>query len=166
MSIRNNHLKKQVPNKINQNVYVNFTNNRKPSSRKSILFFKNKKNLFIFGCTVFTAAWALPWLWSAALSSRWRLVLWRQALGREGFSSCDTWAQQLQALELRLNSVAHGLSRPLPCVIFLDQGLNSCPCIGRWILNHCTTREAPKEYFSMKDFKCLIFIEKTRLINC
>ena len=33
------------------------------------------------------------------------------------------------------------------CGIFPDQGSNPCrvPCIGRWILNHCTTREAPPQ---------------------
>ena len=28
--------------------------------------------------------------------------------------------------------------------IFPDQGLNTCPCIGRQILNHWTTREVPR----------------------
>ena len=37
--------------------------------------------------------------------------------------------------------VVHGLSCSKACGIFLDQGLN--PCTGRWILNHCTTREVP-----------------------
>ena len=37
--------------------------------------------------------------------------------------------------------VAHRLSCPEACGIFLDQELNPIPCIGRWILNHWTTRE-------------------------
>ena len=48
--------------------------------------------------------------------------------------------------------MAHGLSC-LQHVEFADQGSNLCPCIGRWILNHCTTRvvqviffEAPLRY--------------------
>ena len=37
--------------------------------------------------------------------------------------------------------VAHGLSYPMACGIFPDQGSNSSRWIGRWILNHWTTRE-------------------------
>ena len=40
--------------------------------------------------------------------------------------------------------VAHGPSCSTACGILPDQGLNPCPCIGRQILNHCATREAPK----------------------
>ena len=40
-------------------------------------------------------------------------------------------------------AVAHGLSCSAACGIFPDQGSNPCPCIGRQILNHCATREAP-----------------------
>ena len=39
--------------------------------------------------------------------------------------------------------VAHGPSCSAACGIFPDQGSNPCPCIGRRILNHCVTREAP-----------------------
>ena len=39
--------------------------------------------------------------------------------------------------------VVHGFSCSTACGIFLDQGSNPCPCIGRQILNHCTTREVP-----------------------
>ena len=39
--------------------------------------------------------------------------------------------------------VAHGPSRSAAYGILPDQGPNPCPCIGRQILNHCATREAP-----------------------
>ena len=39
--------------------------------------------------------------------------------------------------------VLHGLSGPAACGIFQDEELNSCPCIGRCILRHWTTREVP-----------------------
>ena len=29
---------------------------------------------------------------------------------------------------------------------FPDRGSNPCPCIGRWILNHWTTREVPRHF--------------------
>ena len=43
--------------------------------------------------------------------------------------------------------VGHGLSCSVACGIFLVQGSNPCPCIGRQILNHCTTREVPPFIF-------------------
>ena len=39
--------------------------------------------------------------------------------------------------------VVYGLSCSMACGIFPDQGSNPCPRIGRWILNHCATREVP-----------------------
>ena len=39
--------------------------------------------------------------------------------------------------------VAHGPSRSAAYGILPDQGSNPWPCIGRQILNHCATREAP-----------------------
>ena len=38
--------------------------------------------------------------------------------------------------------VAHRLSCSVAFGIFPDQGSNRVPCIGRWILNPCTNREA------------------------
>ena len=37
--------------------------------------------------------------------------------------------------------MVHGLSCSSACGIFPDQGSNSCPCIGRQILNHYAARE-------------------------
>ena len=37
--------------------------------------------------------------------------------------------------------VAHGLSGPAACGIFLSRDLTCVPCIGRQVLNHCTTKE-------------------------
>ena len=39
-------------------------------------------------------------------------------------------------------TVVHGLSCPVACGIFPDQGSNPCPCIGRQILYHFTIRKA------------------------
>ena len=55
---------------------------------------------------------------------------------RAGFSSCGEWAQQLWYKGLVApRHVGSSWTRDLTCV----------PCIGRWILNHCTTREAPQQ---------------------
>ena len=84
-----------------------------------------KKKLFIFGSLLLHAAFL--------------------KLQREGgiFSSCSVWTSES---EHRLWSVgwvvaAHELSRSVAYGLFLDQGSNPVPCIGRWILNHWTTRE-------------------------
>ena len=37
--------------------------------------------------------------------------------------------------------MVHGFRCPQACGIFPDQGSKPCSCIGRWILNHWTTRE-------------------------
>ena len=42
--------------------------------------------------------------------------------------------------------MAHGLSCSEAYGIFPDRGSNPCPCIGRWILNHWTTREVPRHF--------------------
>ena len=68
------------------------------------------------------------------------------------FSSCsDWWLLFVAALGLLIAVaslvVAHGLSCSIACGIFLGQGLNPFPCIGRRILNHCTTREVPPSGF-------------------
>ena len=69
-----------------------------------------------------------------------------RALEHVGFSSCRMWTQQLQLAGSRvqaqqlwhmglvaLRHVGSSQTRDRTCV----------PCIGRWILNHCTTREVP-----------------------
>ena len=38
--------------------------------------------------------------------------------------------------------VVHGVSYSKACGIFLDQGLNPCPLLSRWILYHWAPREA------------------------
>ena len=53
-----------------------------------------------------------------------------------GFPSCRALALGLQASV----AVAHGLACPQHG-LSPDQGSNSCPCVGRWTLNHWTTRE-------------------------
>ena len=81
------------------------------------------------------------------LSLRWLLLLWSTGSRRMGFSSCGMRAQQLwlvgsraQAQQLwctglvALWHVGSSTTRDRTCV----------PCIGRWILNHCATREVPR----------------------
>ena len=57
-----------------------------------------------------------------------------RALERVGFSSYGSWA-----LECRLSSC--GWVAPWHVGSFWTRARTRVPCIGRWILNHCATRE-------------------------
>ena len=43
--------------------------------------------------------------------------------------------------------MAHGLSCSAACGIFQDRARTRVSCIGRWILNHCATREVRRFTF-------------------
>ena len=62
-----------------------------------------------------------------------------QASHCRGFSWSGAWALGCAGSVV----VARRLSYPEAGGIFLDQGSNLCPCIGRWIPNCWTTREVP-----------------------
>ena len=79
----------------------------------------------------------------AGPSLRWPLSLLGTGSRRVGFSSCGSWAQSAGSVV-----VAHGLSCSTTCGIFPDQGSNRVPCIGRWIPNHCATREVHGSFFA------------------
>ena len=106
-----------------------------------ILFFFNKifkiylLIIYFWLCWVFVSVRGLSLVaasgghsssWCAGLSLSWPLPLRSTGSRRAGSAI-----------------VAHGPSCSTACGIFPDQGLNPCPCIGRQILNHCATREAP-----------------------
>ena len=101
-------------------------------------------NLFIFIylwlCWVFIAVCGLSLvvvsggyssLRCAGFSLRWLLLLRNTGSRSMGFSSCGSWAQQLWHTGLVALPVGSSRTRARTCV----------PCIGRWILNQCTTRE-------------------------
>ena len=89
-------------------------------------------------------------LWCIGFSLRWLLLFQSMGSRHEGFSSCGTWAQQLwlagsraQAQQLwhtGLVALQHVGSSP-------TRARTRVPCIGRRILNHCATREAPQTQF-------------------
>ena len=37
-------------------------------------------------------------------------------------------------------------------ILVSSKGLNCVPCVARWILNHCTTKEVPYPFFSTLQF--------------
>ena len=61
-------------------------------------------------------------------------------------------AQRLQQLTV------HGLSCPAACGIFPNQGSNPCPHIGRWILNHQTTKKVPIFYLFKHCLSSYLFL--------
>ena len=97
------------------------------------------------GLSLVVASGEYSLLWCTGFSLRWLLSLRSTGSRRAGFSSCGS-----RALERRLSScdapwhVGSSRKRARTCV----------PCIGRWILNHCTTREALEGTF----FRTLAFM--------
>ena len=59
-----------------------------------------------------------------------------------GLSSCGS-----RALERRLSSERMGLVAPRHVGSSRTRARTRVPCIGRWILNHCATKEALNGYF-------------------
>ena len=105
--------------------------------------FKKKKliNLFIFGCA---GSLLLHGLFSSCGKPDFTLRCGVWVSPCSDFPYCRTGA-----LDQRLSNCGHGLSCPLACGIFPEQGLNPCPCTGRRILIHCTTREVFPPLFLM-----------------
>ena len=78
------------------------------------------------GCA---SSWCMGFPW-------WLLLLQSTGSRHAGFSGCGPWA-----LGHRLSSCGTMLSCSAACDIFPDPRDHTCvSCIGRWILNHYTTR--------------------------
>ena len=121
-----------------------------------IWLFKNIYNfIYLFGCggslLLLTGFLYLQWA-----GSSWRrgfLFGFRSwvSLGHRGFSSCGAWY-----LERGLSNSWHtGLVACWHVGSSQTRGQTCVPCIGRWVLNHRTTREVPVSDFVMLSFKIL-----------
>ena len=80
----------------------------------------------------------------------WLLLLWSMGSRCVGFSSCGTQAQQLWLTGARAQAQqlwCMGLVAPWHVGSSKTRAQTHVPCIGRWTLNHCTTREAPTVHF-------------------
>ena len=117
--------------------------------------------LFIYGwCWVFVAACGLSLvamsggyssLRCADSSLRWLLLQRSTGSRRTGFSSCGTQAQQLWRTGLvALRHVGSSWTRARAHV----------PCIGRQILDHCATREAPLTFLDKSRKSCSFCLPK------
>ena len=117
------------------------------------LFFKNLFYLFIFGCigpSLLCAGFLQLWRAGATLHCSVRCLLLLQSTGSRcvGFSSCGSQAQQLwHGLQSAGSVVLAHLVTPQHVGSSQTRTRTHVPCIGRWILNHCATREAPHKWF-------------------
>ena len=83
-----------------------------------------------------------------------------QASHYRGLSCCGAQAPDAQAQQLWLT----GLVALRHVGSSQTRARTRVPCIGRWILNHCTTREARKEEFC--EFSCPQgWMEKNTCLN-
>ena len=87
-------------------------------------------------------AWALG-AWASVVAARGLSSCRMQALECTGFSSCGVWAQQLQCTGSGAQAQQlwrAGLVAPWHVGSSRTRDRTRVPCIGRRILNHCTTR--------------------------
>ena len=86
----------------------------------------------------------------AVFSLRCLLLLRSTGSRHAGFTSCGTWAQQLWLTGSRAQAQQlwrMGLVSPRHVGSSRTRDGTRVPCIGRWILNHCATREAHRFRF-------------------
>ena len=129
-----------------------------PLHRRAQVLSRLLRILFIYFwlCWVFVAARGLSLVAASGVSSslrcagfslRWLLLLWSMGSRHTGFSSCRTQVQQLWLAGSRAQAqyLWHtGLVALWHVGSSRTRARTRVPCIGRRILNHCTTREAPK----------------------
>ena len=87
-------------------------------------------------------------------SLQWLLLLWSTGSRHAGFSRCGSRAQQLWFAGSRAQAqqLWHtGLVAPRHVGSSWTRARTHVPCIGRWILNHCTTREVPRQILRQKN---------------
>ena len=109
-----------------------------------------KSRVLFIPCWFFFCLAALgPDCFAQAVSGcdEWKLLLQCTGLSLRGFCWC--WAKTSGAVARGLHSCGAGLSCSAACGLFLDQDQCRVPCIGRWILMHCTTREVLALYFHL-----------------
>ena len=119
-----------------------------------IILFKNSFPFFFF----FKVFLKIFFLFLAVLGLRFCARAF-SSCGKEGHSSSRCAGLSLSRPLLLQSTgsrragsvvVAHGPSCSAACGILPDQGSNPrVPCIGRQILNHCATREAPFSFLNV-----------------
>ena len=105
------------------------------------------------GLSLVVASGGYSSLRCAGFSLRWLLLLPSTGSRGTGFSSCGTPAQQLWLAGSRAQAQQlwrTGLVALLHVGSSQTRALTRVPCIGRQILNHCTTREARIYLFELR----------------
>ena len=101
--------------------------------------------LFIFGCIGSSLLYTgFLQLWQAGATLRCSAQTSHCGLQAHVLQQLWSMCSVVVACELQSAGslgVTQGFICSMACGIFPDQGLNPCPCIGRWILKHCATRE-------------------------
>ena len=113
--------------------------------------------LFIYGCigssllragfSLVAASGGCSSLWCAGFSLRWLLLMRSTGSRRKGFRSCGMRAQQSWLVACRAHAQQlwlSGLVTPRHVGYSRTRARTRVPCIGRWILNHCATREVQR----------------------
>ena len=99
-------------------------------------------------------------LWCVCFSLRWLLLLWSMGSRHAGFSSCDPQAQQLWLVGSRVQAQLLSCTGLVPLQhVGSSQARDRThdPCIGRQILNRCTTREVPSLCLLLRTFNLFMF---------
>ena len=100
----------------------------------------------VCGLSLAAASGGYSSLCCTGFSLRWLLLLRSTGSRRTGFSSCGLRAQQLWLMGSRAQAqqLRHtGLVAPRHVGSSRTRDGTRVPCLGRWILNHCATREVP-----------------------
>ena len=137
--------------------------NRSGKSKHSCLVpdFREKNSVFSWKKIYFIlAALSLhccTWAFSSCGKRGFTLSVWCTGFSLRGFP-CGV--QALGHMGVRsYDLLMLRLSCPIACGIFPDQSHTHVPSIGRQILNHKTTREAPNSVFITKYVNCRSFID-------
>ena len=102
------------------------------------------------GLSLVVAGRVYALVWCAGFSLQWLLFLWSMGSRHVGFSSFGTWAQQFWLMGPRVQAQQlwrTGLVVPRHVGSSRTRARTCVSCIGRQILNHCTTREVPVYLF-------------------
>ena len=115
------------------------------------------RQVFVAACglSLVAASGSYSLLRCAGFSLRWLLLLRSTGSRLAGFSSCGSWAQQLWFVGSRARAQQlwrMGLAAPRHVGSSRTRPRTHVACIGRRILNHCTTREAPIYIFFLFQF--------------
>ena len=110
-----------------------------PGSPIYIILFFN-----FWPCWVFTAVWTFFKLWYVGFSLQRLLLLWSTGSKHLGFNSCSSWVQQLPSSGAQAQKLwCTGLLVLRHVESSQTSDWTDVSCIGRWILYHWATREAP-----------------------